>query len=133
MFGLSKRSTRLGSCRCAQVVEKPRQVKQIVGNQRTPLKVVKRRVACKANYQPQTIQPARMNRSRFSIVIATALPAKSSTQIGGARWRGDTSMQNIVSRNRAAIRMLIRALARSDFRALQRCADKKAFRLAVGI
>src|SRR6202171_5974813 len=58
MLGLSKRSTRLGSCCCAQLTEKQKQVKQIVRNQRTPLKVVKRRFACKANYRRQTTQPA---------------------------------------------------------------------------
>jgi hypothetical protein len=68
IFGLSKRSTKLGSCCCAQVVEKPRQVKQIVGNQRTRLKLVKRRFACKANYRQQTLQPERMNRPPFSIL-----------------------------------------------------------------
>jgi hypothetical protein len=60
VFGLSKRSTRLVSCCCAQLAEKQKQVRQIVGNQRTSLKVVKRRFACKANYRQQTIQPARM-------------------------------------------------------------------------
>src|SRR5882672_4492480 len=55
MFGLSRRSTRLGSCCCAQLAETHRQIRQIVRNQRTPLKLVKRRFACKANYRQQMI------------------------------------------------------------------------------
>src|SRR4029077_10848860 len=67
-FGLSKRSTRLGSCCCAQLAETHRQAKQIVRNQRTPLKLVKQRSACKANYQQQTISnPVRKSRPSFSI------------------------------------------------------------------
>jgi hypothetical protein len=75
MFGLSKRSTKLGSCCWAQLVEKQRHVRQIVGDQRTPLKVVKRRFACKANYRQKTIQPATMNWPAFSIFVSTASAA----------------------------------------------------------
>src|SRR2546423_15467507 len=99
MFGLSKRSTRLGSCCCAQLAEKQRQVKQMVGDQRTPLKVVKRRLGCKANYRQQTIQRARMSRS-LSIFFAPASAAKSGMQICGACRRGHTPMQKIVNRNK---------------------------------
>src|SRR6202011_203401 len=129
MFGLSKRSTRLGSCCCAQLGEKQKQVRQIVGKQRTPLKVVKRRFACKANYRRQTTQPA----TALSIVVSTASAAKSCTQIRCSSRCGNTSVQNIISRNRPTIITLIRAVACSDHSAFQRSADKKAFRLAVGI
>lgn len=69
MFGLSKRSTRLVSCCCAQLAEKQIPVRQIIGNQRTPFKLVKRRLACKANYRQQTIRPARMNWPSLSILV----------------------------------------------------------------
>src|SRR6266480_561265 len=132
MFGLSKRSTRLGSCCCAQLTERPRQVKQIVGNQRTPLNVVKHRFACKANYGDPTIQSGKNNRPSLSVFVWTSV-SKSSTQIRGTGRGSDTAVQNIVGRNRPTIIMLIRALACSDHSALQRSADEKAFRFAVGI
>src|SRR2546423_15302847 len=127
MFGLSKRSTRLDSCCCAQLVEKPSQVKQIVGNQRTPVKLVKRRFPCKANYRQPTIQPP------YPIFDSNGSAAKSCTQIRAA-WRcRDATVQNVVSRNRAPIVPFVRALARPDHSAFQRSADKKTFRFAVGI
>src|SRR6266513_2425809 len=127
MFGLSKRSTRLDSCCCAQLVETESQVKQIVGNQRTPFKLVKRWFACKANYRQPTIRPP------YPISGSNGSAAKSCTQIRGACRCRDASVQNIVSRNRAPIVPFVRALARPDHSAFQRSADKKAFRFAVGI
>src|SRR4051812_14814025 len=125
MFGLSKRSTRLDSCCCPQLVEKQSQVKQIVSNQRTPFKIVKRRFACKANYRQQTIQPPYP-------IVSNGSAAKSCAQIRGACRCRDASVQNIVSRNRASIVPFIRALSRPDHSTFQRSADKKALRFAVG-